>query len=103
MFSFSIYFYIYLLTCYSITRDNARNNTTFLESFKRNYLNSTHKDFNNDIRCISHIINLIVQDIVKQYILTLNEAKDLFEYITNGFNNRENNRHIGKFLLFSFI
>jgi hypothetical protein len=85
------YFYIYLLTFYSITRDNARNNITFLESFKRNYFNSTYKDFNNDIRCISYIINLIVQDILKQYILTLNEAEDLFDYITNSFNNCENN------------
>ncbi len=66
----------------SITRDNASNNTTFMNTFKKNYNFITNKDFMNDIRCVTHIINLVVQDILQDYILNSKNNNNLIEYTT---------------------
>ncbi|GBC49849.2 zinc finger BED domain-containing protein RICESLEEPER 2-like [Rhizophagus irregularis DAOM 181602=DAOM 197198] len=59
-----------------ITADNAANNNTFLKSFEHtcteNRINFHHK--RNHIRCIAHIMNLTVQEILKQ--IKAEEAQD---------------------------
>src|SRR5262249_57248483 len=45
----------------SITRDNASNNNKFIKK-----LRDKNKAF-TDIRCIAHILNLVVQDILSNY------------------------------------
>ena len=66
----------------SITRDNASNNNKFL-SILRKKNNSI-----NDIRCSAHIINIIVQDILSDYIL---HSKN--EYVIDDNNNDNNNNN----------
>jgi hypothetical protein len=39
-------------------------------------------EFINDIRCISHVINLVAQDILKDYLLS-NSTEDLLFIYTN--------------------
>jgi hypothetical protein len=53
---------------FSITRDNASNNNTFLDTFKTNYNNLINKEFTYDIRCTTHIINLVITDILRDYL-----------------------------------
>ncbi|KAK0672243.1 ribonuclease H-like domain-containing protein, partial [Cercophora samala] len=48
---------------FSITRDNASNNDTFLTAFQ-----GQNPDFQHDIRCIAHIFNLVAVDIFKAFI-----------------------------------
>ena len=50
---------------FCITRDNAYNNDTLIKDFKE-YNKANNGLFYSDIRCIAHIINLIVQDILKE-------------------------------------
>jgi hypothetical protein len=59
----------------SLIRDNASNNNTFIEDFKDNYSHLSYNDFNKDIRCLAHIINLVAQDILKDYLAS--EATDI--------------------------
>jgi hypothetical protein len=47
----------------SITRDNASNNNKFISTLQ------AKNDTINDIRCSAHILNIIVQDILTDYIL----------------------------------
>jgi len=46
-----------------ITRDNASNNNKFLKTLR------IKNDIINDIRCSAHILNILVQDILTDYIL----------------------------------
>ena len=61
---------------YSITRDNASNNNTFLTYFEAQYQKALRSSFDNDIRCASHILNIVVQDILLDY--TANSTTDEF-------------------------
>lgn len=49
---------------YSLTRDNASPNLTMMAEFKRQYFKSFKTKFTGEIPCTTHIINLIVQDIM---------------------------------------
>ena len=60
--------YINELFIISITRDNASNNTTFVDFFKTEFQQTTNNEFTNDIRCIAHVLNLAVHDILNFYI-----------------------------------
>jgi hypothetical protein len=46
-----------------------------------NYKNHLRRDFNNDIRCISHILNLAVQDILRDYLASEKSDFLLSNYI----------------------
>jgi len=49
---------------YSITRDNASSNDTLISKFTRHYsLNSIN--FKGDIACCAHVLNLVVQEVLK--------------------------------------
>jgi hypothetical protein len=48
----------------SFTRDNASNNDKFIEYYKTNTNSNIY-----DIRCVSHILNLVVNDILREYLL----------------------------------
>ena len=45
-----------------------------------------YKRFKNDIRYITYIINLIVQDTIKSYILSKKDLLNLFYYINYDLN-----------------
>ena len=60
----------------SITRDNASNNNTFISIFKKN---TTNKSL-YDIRCSAHILNLVIQDILQDYILNKKAENDINSY-----------------------
>ena len=51
----------------SITRDNASSNDTLIEAFQKHYNMQTIK-FQGDIPCIAHVLNLVIQDILKTLI-----------------------------------
>jgi hypothetical protein len=51
----------------SITRDNASSNDTLISAFQRHYDIEGIK-FKGDIPCIAHVLNLIVQDILRAII-----------------------------------
>ena len=53
---------------FSITRDNASNNNTLLDFFKKSYYSLTNKEFIIDIRCAAHILNLVARDILRDYL-----------------------------------
>ena len=53
---------------FSITRDNASNNNTLLDFFKKSYYSLTNKEFTIDIRCAAHILNLVARDILRDYL-----------------------------------
>ena len=50
---------------FCIARDNASTNDTLIQDFKA-YNDENNGLFHSDIRCIAHIINLVVQDILKE-------------------------------------
>jgi DUF1009 family protein len=50
-----------------ITRDNASSNDTLLKAFIK-YYNQRGLKFEGDIPCIAHVLNLIIQDILKTLI-----------------------------------
>ena len=50
---------------FSITRDNASNNDTLIQVYKK-YSDDNNGLFHSDIRCLAHILNLVVQDILKE-------------------------------------
>jgi hypothetical protein len=52
---------------YSITRDNTSLNNTLLKAFIKHYNKKSIK-FQGDISYIAHILNLVVQDILKALI-----------------------------------
>jgi hypothetical protein len=52
---------------FSITRDNASSNDTLLKAFINHYNKEAIK-FQGDIPCITHVLNLIIQDILKGLI-----------------------------------
>jgi hypothetical protein len=51
----------------SITRDNASSNDTLISAFKRHY-DIEGFNFEGDIPCLAHVLNLVVQDILKAII-----------------------------------
>ena len=51
----------------SITRDNAGSNDTLIEAFSKHY-NKQGLKFQGDIPCIAHVLNLVIQDILKGLI-----------------------------------
>jgi hypothetical protein len=72
----------------TITRDNASNNDKFIDLFKAK--NKTLYD----IRCAAHIINIITQTILKDYILNNQTEKAISEYtdrLNENTNENENN------------
>ncbi|KAK0384767.1 hypothetical protein NLU13_7245 [Sarocladium strictum] len=66
---------------FSFTRDNASNNNTFIEAFKDHYSELSYKEFTRDIRCIAHIINLVAQEILRDYLASENTEIELSLYI----------------------
>ena len=62
----------------SFTRDNASNNDTFIDTF----LNKNNSLKIYDIRCITHIINIVVNDILKEYLLQSTSEAELSTYTT---------------------
>ena len=62
----------------SFTRDNASNNDTFIDTYIRK--NNPLKIY--DIRCATHIINIVVNDILKEYLLQSTFETELSTYIT---------------------
>ena len=64
----------------SITRDNASNNNSFINIYK-------NKAIIYDIRCTAHILNLIIQDILQDYILNVTAEKAIIEFTDNINNN----------------
>ena len=58
---------ILILILYSITRDNVSSNDTLISAFKRHYDLQGIK-FQGDILCLVHVLNLVVQDILKALI-----------------------------------
>jgi hypothetical protein len=52
---------------YSITRNNASSNNTLIKALK-NYYSLSGIAFQGDISCIAHVLNLVVQDILKAII-----------------------------------
>jgi hypothetical protein len=70
-----------VLVISSITRDNAGNNNTFIKAFNDNYLKLLYQPFTKNIRYIGHIINLIAQDILKDYLASEQTDIQLSLYI----------------------
>jgi hypothetical protein len=62
-----LYIRKYILIFYSITRDNASSNDTLLKGFIEHYNKDSIK-FQGDIPCLAHVLNLVVQDILKAII-----------------------------------
>jgi len=62
----------------SITRDNAFNNNTFIQTIYNK--NPTLKIYN--IHYTAHIINLIVKDTLKEYLLRSAAEEELSNYIS---------------------
>ena len=60
----------------SITRDNASNNTSFIEEFSRR-----NPGFQYDIRCTAHILNIIAGDLLKGFLSTAEIDQDILRYI----------------------
>jgi hypothetical protein len=52
-----------------------------LEAFKTRYLENSGIAFENDIRCVAHIINIMVQTILKDYISNTEEEYSLQRYV----------------------
>lgn len=57
-----------ILQIFAITCDNASNNDTFMKHLESDCQNKSifFDAMNNHCRCIAHIMNLAVQDILKQ-------------------------------------
>ncbi|CZT13621.1 uncharacterized protein RCO7_11027 [Rhynchosporium graminicola] len=72
----------------SITRDNASSNDTLINAFKKDYDIKGFK-FQGDIVCLAHILNLIVQDILKNIIKDAYSELDNRGDIANIENDRE--------------
>lgn len=67
----------------SVTMDNAPNNDTFMEFLEKHsiktgiYLSKS----NNRIRCLPHVLNLAVQDILSELKIPLNHDEDSYAYL----------------------
>ncbi|CZT08587.1 uncharacterized protein RCO7_08132 [Rhynchosporium graminicola] len=80
------------LITYSITRDNASSNDTLIEAFIKDYDIKGIK-FQGDITCLAHVLNLVVQDILKNIIKDAYSELDDRDDISNIENNREGDLH----------
>jgi hypothetical protein len=88
------YFIYLLIFLYSITRDNASANNTLIKKVKKHY-ELSGSSFYGDVACLAHILNLVVQDILKIII------KDKYYSLDNNTYSVENNKDtntIGKLL-----
>ena len=65
---------------FSITRDNASNNDKCLLCFSHRYFNSAMLDFQNDIRCNAHILNLVAKAILDKLGVP---ARDILKRVKN--------------------
>lgn len=72
----------------SFTRDNASNNDTFIDTFLEK--NKPLKIY--DIRCTTHIINIVVNDILKEYLLHSTTETELSTYTTTMITTSETSR-----------
>ncbi|CZS97989.1 uncharacterized protein RAG0_06877 [Rhynchosporium agropyri] len=72
----------------SITRDNASSNDTLIRAFIKDYDMKGIK-FQGDIACLAHVLNLVVQDILKNIIKDAYSELDNRGDIANIENNRE--------------
>ncbi len=61
----------------SIIRDNVLNNNSFI------YILYIFQLFIMDIKCTAYILNIVVQDILKDYILNIVEDNIIAEYAEN--------------------
>ncbi len=82
------YFNLKFNNILSIIRDNASNNDIFIKTIKK------QKKTFYDIRCTAHIINLVVQTILRDYILNTKSKKNIIEYINEFINNEDNDIYI---------
>ncbi|XMA14723.1 hypothetical protein WAI453_007514 [Rhynchosporium graminicola] len=72
----------------SITRDNASSNDTLIRAFIKDY-DIKGIRFQGDIACLAHVLNLIVQDTLKNIIKDAYSQLDNRGDIANIENNRE--------------
>jgi len=75
----------------SITRDNASSNDTLLQAFIKHY-NKEGIKFQGDIPCIAHVLNLVIQDILRALIkndYNTSYSTDLYEQEIEELENRE--------------
>jgi hypothetical protein len=82
----------------SITRDNASSNDTLINSFKRYYLINGIK-FEGNVACIAHVLNLVVQDILKAIIKNKDDYNALDNQDVFNIENEEEEDLNSKFLL----
>ena len=80
---------------YSLTRDNAANNNTFMQTFKESYNKLSYREFIKDIRCIAHIINIIAQDILKDYLASKSSEIQLSQYIQSQLEEEDQDSSLG--------
>jgi hypothetical protein len=83
-----------LIYFYSITRDNASANDISIQEFKNHY-NLLAIKFYGYIACVTHVLNLVIQDILKAI------SKDKYYSFDNNAYSMENNKE--KILQVSFI
>lgn len=78
-------FEIALSKVLAVTTDNASNNDTFMETLRaygiKIAVNVSAEE--NRVRCMAHIINLSVQDILTSLKIPLNSEIDTFEHLDN--------------------
>ena len=70
----------------SITRDNASSNNTLIQEFKSYYQISSFS-FESNIACVAHVLNIVVQDILKALIKedynSLQEEEEVIKAISS--------------------
>lgn len=76
-------FEIPLLKVLAITMDNATSNDTFMEALEKHgiKLGTNISSIENRVRCMPHILNLAVQDILDSLKVPINNEDDNYEYL----------------------